>query len=157
MLQVAQTEAVLNSTSTQVLVQAFSDRVLVLVTQVGKVGTLTQATMPATVPIEPAPPADPSDPDNRPLPPPHPSIELTPLLGQAPSSHTQALHSLYASQIATLVWTAEAEGLLTSSRPGVIVGLALKRPLDGQSDGTAVDAETFHGVMKMVRGLLEQR
>ncbi|KAI0065402.1 hypothetical protein BV25DRAFT_1798433 [Artomyces pyxidatus] len=156
MFQSAQTERVLNSVRTEVLIQGFADRFLVLVTQVGKVGNLIQATIPATVQL-PSAPVDTHEPNQRPLPPPPPSIELTPLLGHAPSPDAQPLYSLYAAQIATLVWTAETErGLIAPSRPSVIVGLALRKAGQGE-DASNADTTVFHGVMDMVRDLLEQR
>jgi len=67
-----------------------------------------------------------------PLPTPSPAIHLTPLLGNAPSEHMQILHSLYASQIATLIWTTEAEESLESERRGVVVGLALRKTAEAE-------------------------
>ena len=61
----------------------------------------------------------------------------------------QSLYSLYASQIATIVWLAESEGLLGVSHRGVIVGIALKKR-SGGSGVTAEDTETFRSVMDMV-------
>lgn len=43
MLTLQQTSRDLNGISTQILVQAFADRILVLVTQMGKVGTLVHS------------------------------------------------------------------------------------------------------------------
>jgi proteasome assembly chaperone 3 len=82
-----------------------------------------------------------------PLPPPPPSITLTPLLG---TTSEQPLVALYASQIATLVWTSDGTvlGGTGNTRP-VVVGVALK---GGGSDDPAV----FHGVMALVRELLQQ-
>ncbi|THH20775.1 hypothetical protein EW146_g627 [Bondarzewia mesenterica] len=159
MLQTARAERIVNGVPTEALLQCFADRILVLVTQLGKVGNLIQATIPPTVPLLPAPPPDPSNlnPSHRPLPPPPPSIELTPLLGNAPSPETQPLYSLYASQIATIIWTAESDGLLGSSRRGVIVGIALKRRTGTPGESAnADDTETFLSVMDMVFELLEQ-
>lgn len=108
--------------------------------------------MPDTAPLlPPEPSADPSEPS---LPPPSPSIQLTPVLGQAPSEHGQTLHSLYASQIATLLWTAEAAGALDSGRRGVIVGIALQKSPEEES--TQHEQKVFVGVMRMVTELLKQ-
>lgn len=56
------------------------------------------------------------------LPPPPDAISLMPLLGTPPSP---TLHSLYTSQIATLVWWTLQE--LSLPRRPVVVGLALER------------------------------
>ncbi|EIM82885.1 uncharacterized protein STEHIDRAFT_113967 [Stereum hirsutum FP-91666 SS1] len=213
MLQNAQLSRNINGVHTDVVLQTFSDRIIVLVTQVGKVGNLhlrpdlsvrwreslvyelyfcstatlcgreyrcpaypktplvslaileltvlhlqIQATLPSTIPLLPAPPPPPpsSDPNShptsplqtpphRPLPPPHPSTELTSLLGSAPTPSLQALHSLYTSHIATIVWTTES-GMMGQGRRGVVVGLALKRSPNanagaGRGGGGGADAE----------------
>ena len=110
--------------------------------------------MPPAEPLLPPPPA--SDPSQPSLPPPPPSVQLTPLLGNAQSEHLQALHSLYASQIATLIWVSEAEGALALERRAVIVGIALRRSGD-EMEGAALSKEekdVFFGVMDVVRALL---
>ena len=99
----------LDGTPTEVVLQWFADRVVVLVTQLGKVGCLVrlnptrvffsnpckmQATMPPTAPLLP-----PLNDDTLPEPP--ISIQLTPLFGQPPTEHLHTLHALYASQIST--------------------------------------------------------
>lgn len=56
------------------------------------------------------------------LPPPPDAISLTPLLGTPPKP---TLHSLYTSQIATLVWWTLQE--LSLPRRPVVVGLALEK------------------------------
>ncbi|EKM55337.1 uncharacterized protein PHACADRAFT_255891 [Phanerochaete carnosa HHB-10118-sp] len=126
-----------------------------MITQLGKVGTLIEASIPdATLSIPP--PAPSTDSSEILLPPPPPSIHLTPLLGSAPSEHLQTLHSLYAAQVATLVWTSNAEGMMGGDRRAVIVGIAL-RPLPGAGDeGSPSERErqVFHGVMAAVRSLL---
>ncbi|KAF7323043.1 hypothetical protein HMN09_00084200 [Mycena chlorophos] len=129
---------------TEVLIQRFSDRVLVLVTQLGKVGNLIQASIPDTTPL--LPPASPDD-----LPEPSPAIQLTPLLGQAPSEHMHTLHSLYAAQIATIVWFAASNNPLDITRRSVIVGIALRKT-NADPDETLSEHERaiFGGVMKMV-------
>ncbi|KAK0239954.1 hypothetical protein EDD85DRAFT_823896 [Armillaria nabsnona] len=149
-----QTEKELAGNLTQVVIQTFSDRILVLVTQLGKVGNLIQATLPPTAPLI-APAIDPTNPNAISLPPPSPAIQLTPLLGNAPSEHVQILHNLFASQIATLVWAAEAESIMQPSRQSVIVGIALQKS-NVTEGGELSDTEraTFLGVMDMVQGLL---
>ena len=69
-----------------------------------------------------------------------------PILGAAGD---QPLLSLYASQIATLVWAAESSTLDAASRP-VIVGLALK-------GGGTEDPKAFHGIMSLVRKVLQHQ
>ncbi|KAH8120278.1 hypothetical protein DFH11DRAFT_48603 [Phellopilus nigrolimitatus] len=132
----------LDGVQTEVVILHYADRVLVLVTQMGKVGNLIQASIPPTAPLLPLLPAT----DDVPLVEPPPSIELTPLLGSAPSQYLATLHSLYASHISTLLWTLTAED--GGERRSVVVGLALKR--------THVDdgSHTFKGVMKMIVELL---
>ncbi|TFY72666.1 hypothetical protein EVG20_g346 [Dentipellis fragilis] len=155
MLQTAHIERNINSIRTEVLLQVFADRILVLVTQLGKVGNLIQATLPSTVHLPPQPIDKPSE--GNPLLAPHPSIEVTSLLGSAPSAHEQQLHSLYASQIATLVWTAQQPELLNDMRRSVIVGVALKRQDPGVEDSQKRETETFLGVMDMTRELLQKK
>ncbi|KAG6874210.1 hypothetical protein C0995_003756 [Termitomyces sp. Mi166 len=141
---------------TQILVQFFADRVLVLVTQLGKVGTLIQASIPDTAPLLPAPAPDLQYPNQQPLPPPSPAIQLTPLLGSSPSEYIHTLHSLYASQIATIVWTQAALRAMETSRRNVVVGLALKK-FDGSDDEgvTERDKKLFQGVMSALHELLK--
>ncbi|ORY33398.1 hypothetical protein BCR39DRAFT_519816 [Naematelia encephala] len=117
---------------TELVIQAFDDRILVVLTQNGKVGCLTQASIPALTPL---PPPDSSSYLSTTttttttssnaliiLPPPPPSILLTPLLGTAPDP---TLHDLYVGQIATLIWWTVQE--LSIPRRAVVVGLALSR------------------------------
>ncbi|WVR00154.1 hypothetical protein IAU59_007296 [Kwoniella sp. CBS 9459] len=123
---------------TELLVQTFDDRVFVVVTQNGKVGCLTQASLPAQIPLLPPPPPPPAGSSNPSssasstpasaslqilsiLPPPSPALSLTPLLGSPPDA---TLHDLYISQIATLVFFALESG--GNARRPVVVGLSLK-------------------------------
>lgn len=115
-----------------------------------------QVSMPQTAPLEPPPTPDANEPNVLLLPPPSPSIQLTPLLGNAPTDHLRTLHALYASQIATVIWTIEAEGLIDVNRRSVIVGLALKKSeAESEGDPTNAERETFHGVMGMVKELIK--
>ncbi|KDQ17460.1 hypothetical protein BOTBODRAFT_171944 [Botryobasidium botryosum FD-172 SS1] len=126
---------------TEVVVQFYADRVLVLVTQLNKIGSLIQATLPDSYPLAPAPaPALPSPPA---------AILLTPLLGCAPSTHEASLYDIYAAQIATLVWTCKD----THGRRAVIAGIALKRQRisPGEDGLTEQDRGVFAQVMDMVR------
>ncbi|KAI0707614.1 hypothetical protein C8Q76DRAFT_628244 [Earliella scabrosa] len=159
MLQTATLVRELEGKQTDVLLQAFADRILVLVTQLGKVGSLIQATIPSTMPLLPPPPPDPSEPNVVPLPIPPPSLQLTPLLGSAPSERIQTLHNLYASQIATIVWTMEEASVLEADRRAIVVGIALAKttgPLNS-SELTPHDRAVFYGVMEMVRELVGRK
>ncbi len=111
------------------------------------------------MPLLPAPPPDVAQPNERPLPVPPPSLQLTPLLGSAPTERMQTLHSLYASQIATLVWTLEEASVLEADRRPVVVGIALARSAESSqsSELSAHDRSIFKGVMEIVRELLERR
>ncbi|KAG8217712.1 hypothetical protein J3R82DRAFT_5868, partial [Butyriboletus roseoflavus] len=76
------------------------------------------------------------------LPSPSPAIQLTPIFGSAPSVHMQTLYSLYAAQIATLVW------LATGGEPrSVVVGIALWRSEEEQ--------QNFYGVMEALQTMLK--
>jgi len=81
---------------------------------------------------------------------------LSTLLGTAPSEHTQVLHSLYAAQIATIIWTEEAKiGL--DGRKNIVVGLALSK-VDGEVDEVNLLEKTlFQGVMTLIYELLKSR
>lgn len=168
----------LETIPTEVVIQTFSDRVLVLVTQLGKVGSLVrylvgesdhlnnetqiQAVMPATAPLL-RPPQPPARQDAYDLPTPNPSIQLTPLFGTPPPSASSpermlTLQNLYAAQIATLVWAAEAE----SEAKAVVIGVALKPSRDGaeltgEAGVTETERRTFGGVMQMVVDLMARR
>ncbi|KDQ60975.1 hypothetical protein JAAARDRAFT_45675 [Jaapia argillacea MUCL 33604] len=147
----------LEDVATDVVVQQFADRILVLVTQLGKVGSLIQASIPPTSVLPSVPPPNPNEPEIRPLPPPPPAIQLTPLFGTAPSEHMQTMHSLYVSQIATIVWVTKAQGIAEGTpRRNVVVGIALKRKPEGLSDsGRPYEKAVFCGVMDMLREILE--
>ena len=83
------------------------------------------------------------------------SIELVPLLGSAPSDDRATLHSLYASQIATIVWR-NTEGTTAndaSTTKRVVVGIALKEAGRQQSGLTDSARNTFLCIMKMVTDL----
>ncbi|TFK55123.1 hypothetical protein OE88DRAFT_1653785 [Heliocybe sulcata] len=104
------------------------------------------------------PKPDPDEPNAFPFPAPPPSIQLTPLFGSASSEHIRTLHSLYASQVATIVWTMEAEHAVDAlPRRRVIVGIALKNRSgsdDGSSKLTEDERAVFHGVMRTIQGML---
>lgn len=159
MQAVLQKSVEISGQQTEVLIQSYLDRVLVLVTQLGKVGNLIQASIPQTSPLPPVPKSDPNEPNASPLPEPPASIQLTPLFGSASSEHVRTLHSLYASQIATIVWTTEAEQALDApSRRTVIVGIALKKGSDdGNSALSGNERAVFHGVMNVIRDMLSRK
>jgi len=141
MKPIYQTEQPVQGVSTKILVQSFSDRVMVLVTQMGKVGCLIQASLPQTVPIPPPSRAPGTDnaPSTRVIPPaPPPAIELTPLLGHPPTPELHTFYNLLSAQLATVVWSSEeADGnSFGGTRRPVVVGIALKR-----DDSDSRDAE----------------
>ncbi|KZV75000.1 hypothetical protein PENSPDRAFT_681441 [Peniophora sp. CONT] len=154
MLRAGQTIGEVESVPTEVVLQIFADRILVLITQLGKVGTLIQASLPANASFddlirdaadEQDEPAGGST--HPPLPPPPASISLMPVLGVAGD---QPLLSLYTSQIATLVWAAESSEVGGGASRPVIVGLALK-------GGGSEDPKAFHGIMGLVREVLQSQ
>ncbi|KAI0302142.1 hypothetical protein BC826DRAFT_1101757 [Russula brevipes] len=144
----------IESVHTQVVIQTFSDRVLVIVTQLQKVGALIQASVPVTLALPETSSDDPaSDATSSTLPPVHPSIDLTYLFGNAPSPDHQTLYSSYAAQIATLVWTSERYGQVGASRTPVVVGVALRSPRSSERP-PSTDRATFLQVMDLVRDAL---
>ncbi|KIK57737.1 hypothetical protein GYMLUDRAFT_262906 [Collybiopsis luxurians FD-317 M1] len=146
----------LQGTHTDISIQHYADSVLVIVTQMGKVGNLVQVSLPATVPVTPSAP-DPLQPNLPKLPSPPIAIQLVPLLGAASSDHVQTLHNLYASQIATIVWLADSESPLQVSRKKVIVGIALRKSGEnGESELSEAERVTFYGVMSALQELLHQ-
>lgn len=114
-----------------------------------------QVTLPTTNTL-PADPVERDASDKDALPAPFPAIQLTPLLGSSPSDHHQTLQSLYASQIATLIWENPSHDTFDGSRRSVVVGLALRRA-DNAGMGCELSEDeraTFRGVMKMVQDVL---
>ncbi|KAG2111644.1 uncharacterized protein F5147DRAFT_633077 [Suillus discolor] len=143
MLSIHSTSVELEGVPTEIMVQGFADRILVLVTQLGKVGNLIQASIPSTTPLLSA---DLDEDSTNGLPAPPAAIQLTPLLGGASSEHLQTLHSLYAAQIATIIWVEEAKKMAVNRR-SVVVGIALHRDAD--------ERNTFHGVMNHLYRLVK--
>ncbi|KAG2041588.1 hypothetical protein BDR03DRAFT_913113 [Suillus americanus] len=139
MLRIHSTSVELEGVLTEIMVQGFADRTLVLVTQMGKVGNLIQASIPSTTPL-----LSDEESNSTGLPAPPVAIQLTPLLGGASSEHLQTLHSLYAAQIATIIWVEEAKKMAVD-RKSVVVGIALR---------DADERKTFHGVMNHLYHLL---
>lgn len=109
-----------------------------------------QASIPPTTSLPPQP----SVPGQ--LPSPSPAIQLTNLLGSAPSEHIQTLHSLYASQIATLVWLSEPSSAADLGRKSAVVGLALKKLESGEDGLSENEKAVFHEIMGLVQGMLKQ-
>jgi proteasome assembly chaperone 3 len=67
----------------------------------------------------------------------------------------QTLHSLYAAQIATLVWLAEDEELLGGDRRSVIVGIALRKATSArEEDLNEEERNAYHGIMGALQMLL---
>ena len=119
--------------------------------------TKIQASIPQTAPLLAQLPPDNQEPNASALPPPPPSIQLTPLLGSAPTDHLRTLHALYASQIATIIWVSEANGSMNEHRRSVIVGLALKKSGATDDQGLSeAERETFHQVMGMIGDLVNE-
>ncbi|KAK7054788.1 hypothetical protein VNI00_003251 [Paramarasmius palmivorus] len=142
--------------TTEISIQHFADSILVLVTQLGKVGNLIQASLPATTPLLPIPPPDPTQPNVQQLPPVPTAIQLTNLLGHAPSEHLHTLHNLYASQIASILWYMEADDPMSQRvRRNVIVGISLQKSQDTVDSRGPSERErnTFAAVMAMVQEL----
>ena len=118
--------------------------------------TKIQASIPQTASLLVQQSLDQGEPNAPTLPSPPPSIQLTPLLGSTPSDHLRTLYALYASQVATIIWTAEAGGLTEEHRRNVIVGLALKKTGEEEDRGLSeVERGTFHQVMGMVGELVK--
>ena len=92
--------------------------------------------------------------DDRALPPVPAAIELTTLLGNTQSEHMQTLHSLYAAQIATIIWNWEDEHPPEVMRRSVIVGIALRRMNEQDKTG---EKECFFQIMEMLQQLLQQK
>ncbi|KAF9052873.1 hypothetical protein BJ165DRAFT_1443618 [Panaeolus papilionaceus] len=132
----------LNGNHTEIFIQTYADRVLILITQLGKVGNLVSPLLP--------PAQDLSTPDALSLPVPSPAIHLTPLLGSAPSEDMQTLHSLYAAQVATIIWTDQLNRSGDDSRRSVVVGLALAKLDDHEKR-----REVFQAIMSMLLDVLD--
>ncbi|KAF9246325.1 hypothetical protein BU15DRAFT_39569 [Melanogaster broomeanus] len=158
MFNFLKTSADVQGLRTELIVQAFADRILVLVTQVGKVGNLIQASIPPTTPLRSDHASfDSSGPAPEPLPSPPAAIQLTPLFGSASSEHMQTLHSLYAAQIATLVWLAGDEELMGGDRRSVIVGIALAKSQSvGEQELNEQERKVFHGIMDSLWSLISK-
>lgn len=159
-----QTFVLVHDLRTELVVQPFADRILVLVTQMGKVGNLVcsflairlgplltrvqiQASIPSTADLHSFDVSNPQEP----FPPPPPAIQLTQIFGSAPTVHLQTLYSLYAAQIATLLW------LAIGGKPhSVVMGIALQQSKDHAGEELSKEEQqTFHAVMVTLQTLLK--
>ncbi|CUA74951.1 hypothetical protein RSOLAG22IIIB_01585 [Rhizoctonia solani] len=141
----------INGVPTNLIVLSFGDRIVISITQLGKIGCLIQATIPSSVPLLPPPPPPA-------LPSPPTAISLSPLVGHPPDSRSLTLFNLYASQAAAIAWSKAGQ---LNRRP-VIVGLALKKTkassVHMDEDEFAIseeDRETFKEVMSMLMDCLD--
>ena len=170
-----QAACLIHDTHTEVLCQLFSDRILVLVTQLGKIGVMLHVSAPSSAAASLSIAQRSSQPEFSNLthvcisvavfagsdslcrlPAPDPSSVVTTLMGSAPSTHAEHLHELYAAQIGAIVFTQSATSS-TNDVPwqgrGVVVGLGLKDLRRGaEADGPiqSDERETFAQVMKLV-------
>ncbi|KAF8136568.1 hypothetical protein EV363DRAFT_1319950 [Boletus edulis] len=128
-----QTSVLVRGLRTELIVQPFADRILVLVTQMGKVGNLIQVSIPSTADPNAHTSFNDSDP-REPLPSPSPAIQLTQSLG-----------------IATLLWLT-----IGGEYRSVVVGIAL-RSSKGHEEGEVSEEEqqTFLAVMEGLRTILK--
>lgn len=140
------------------LTEAYSDRTLVLITQTGKVGSLTQVTLPLAS-LEQTFEVSPGLGDDGPiLPVPYTSLQLTPLLSSTPPEF-KTLYDVYLNQVAMIVLTGFTPESPTPSRPRnpdrmskpVIIGLALTRATDPLGEEEVMMERTrFQAIMSMV-------
>lgn len=155
-------------------VQRFSDRILILITQIGRVGCLVRSDAPgerlhadfsqyqvatptisASMALPVAPPLAPELAHLR-LPPADPSAIVTRLLGSAPTELEEALYELYVRQIAACVYgnagnKREEDDMPPWAGRGVIVGLALKRSdAEEEVDLSERHRKTLAGVLELV-------
>lgn len=133
---------------TQVLVQHFTDRIFVLVTQLsGKIGCLYDIQIPnSSAPMR----SSPALPGGLILPVPNNAAHLIPLLGSTVSSEMSILHSLYAAQLAGIIHASTPSG---QDRKSVVLGIALRE--SKEDDKLESNRRTFEGVFRLVRKCLE--
>ena len=77
------------------------------------------------------------------------AIQLIPLFGSTPTEHMRTLYSLYASQLATIIW---CHGVGEHPRQSVVVGLALIR--SENEEVAEYEKTVFQGVMVMLHEIL---
>ncbi|GAA5832016.1 hypothetical protein JCM3766R1_003687 [Sporobolomyces carnicolor] len=155
----AQRARSIHSIQTDLLIQSFNDRIVVILTQLGRIGCLIQIQPPPST-LPPSLPRPLSDTSSSSLPPPHPSLVLSPLFGVPSSPRVSALHDLYASQIASILFekmSADTQGI--EVKP-VVFGIGLKRDADRDDDAEELgisekERETFMQVMSMVKECIQ--
>ena len=83
---------------------------------------------------------------------PHPAIVLKPILGGTSSETAATLHALFASHIATLLWSLSEQNRFGGDRRSIIVGIALKQSQQAQNEGGLSEEakSTFKAVMRMI-------
>ncbi|OAV85990.1 hypothetical protein PTTG_12509 [Puccinia triticina 1-1 BBBD Race 1] len=150
---------IIDSVHTEVMVQGYSDRTLVLVTQTGKIGSLTQVTVPLASFEQGYELASGLDDGLVPaLPVPFTSLQLVPLLSSTPPD-LKPLYDVYLNQIAMLALTGfspDNSSHLRSCNPDrmlkpVIIGLALTRlPKTTEQDVTNLERARFSAIMNMI-------
>jgi len=158
-IPVRQCARLIHSVHTEVMAHSYSDRTLVIVTQNGKIGSLTQVTAPLASleqGFEVAPGSE--DPPLPALPVPFTSLQLVPLLSSTPPD-LKPLYDVYLNQVAMLVFTGftpDTPSHLRSCNPDriakpVIIGLALNCLLNATNeDVTSLERSRFSAIMSMV-------
>lgn len=168
-IQTRHATKLLNNIPTEILVQAYSDRIFILITQLGRIGSLVRSHLFTSPPqglctntnqqlqiqVNPPPPNLPSPISNPAhslfpsLPAPHPSTTLLPLFGVPPSIHMRAIYELYATMAGTIVFKDVPEG--DRIRP-VLLGIALKPGKEDEEAGvTDSEREMFGEVMQLIK------
>ncbi|GAA5963257.1 hypothetical protein JCM3765_005777 [Sporobolomyces pararoseus] len=154
----------IHSIQTDLLIQSFQDRILVILTQLGRIGCLIQVLPPpSSLPAALPRPTHDSESSAASLPPPHPSLVLSPLFGVPPSPYVSALHDLYASQIASILFEKMSLDTQGMGVKPVVLGIGLKRSQD-ETEGeggeelsgiSEKERETFMQVMEMVKECIQ--
>ncbi|PWZ01058.1 hypothetical protein BCV70DRAFT_211070 [Testicularia cyperi] len=124
---------------TLAIVQSFTDRILINLTQLSRFGCMYQATTPSAPPSlsQPSWSTSHDDATTQNLPRPYPSTMISKLVGTEPTPSHAALYHLYLSQIAAIVRNNAPQ----DTRP-LIISLALKpHPSASSSHTTGSNAE----------------
>ncbi|SCV70940.1 BQ2448_3702 [Microbotryum intermedium] len=126
---------------TEILVQVFTDRVMIVVTQLGRIGSLVRSL--------------PFDAFLSSLPLPHPASTLTTLLGVAPSARATSLYELYAHHLGAIVFNSLGE----EAKP-VVLGIALKefptRQADSEGEHVGVGGRERNVFREVLNRIVEQ-
>lgn len=143
--------------------QRFTDRILILVTQLHKVGALYQASAPLnSLPsVQRIREPTTSELQELHLPPPDPSLAVSKLMGSVSSEEQETLHHLYVSELASLVFgglgTLPEDVDMDTYQPfegrTVVVGLALK---DVRKSGSLEQQQSLEEVGKLERTTFAQ-